>query len=137
MTTPGNRLRALIADERILVAPGAYEAITARSLESRGVDASHMTGAGTVKRSTRSAGQWRRRNNRDGGEHCLHRSGGVAAVCCDFDTGYGTYLTTERLQEIGFSTVIFPMLAFRSMLEAVDDALVELRDRGTQVDMIA
>ena len=45
---PGARLRALIDAPEILVAPGAYDAITARVIEQAGFSAVYMTGAGTV-----------------------------------------------------------------------------------------
>jgi 2-methylisocitrate lyase-like PEP mutase family enzyme len=41
------RLRQLIADPEILVAPGAYDGITARLIEQAGFAALYMTGAGT------------------------------------------------------------------------------------------
>ena len=262
MSTPGHRLRALIDDEQILVAPGAYDAITARLIESRGFRAVYMTGAGTVNA---------RLGLPDNGVATMTEMAENAAciaqavsvpVFCDIDTGYGNainvmrtvrsfeaagvagvhledqvspkrcghlegkeivevgemvgkiqaaiaartdddfvvmartdaaavegvdaaierarayaragadvifsealtteaeferfaaaevgapllanmtefgktpYLTTQRFQEIGYSTVIFPMLAFRTMLKAVDDALAELGEQGTQVNML-
>ena len=45
---PGSRLRALVEAPEILVAPGAYDAITARVIERAGFPAVYMTGAGTV-----------------------------------------------------------------------------------------
>jgi 2-methylisocitrate lyase-like PEP mutase family enzyme len=39
------RLRQLIADPEILVAPGAYDGITARLIEQAGFSALYMTGA--------------------------------------------------------------------------------------------
>jgi len=45
---PGARLRALLTAPDILVAPGAYDAITARVLAAAGFPALYMTGAGTV-----------------------------------------------------------------------------------------
>lgn len=45
---PGRRLRQLLAAPDILVAPGAYDAITARVLHRAGFEALYMTGAGTV-----------------------------------------------------------------------------------------
>jgi 2,3-dimethylmalate lyase len=41
------RLRQLIAGPEILVAPGAYDGITARLIEQAGFSALYMTGAGT------------------------------------------------------------------------------------------
>jgi methylisocitrate lyase len=42
------RLRASFAAPEILVAPGAYDAITARAVAQHGFDAVYVTGAGTV-----------------------------------------------------------------------------------------
>lgn len=63
---------------------------------------------------------------------------GVGAPLLANMTEFGKtpYLTADRFQEIGYAAVIFPMLAFRSMLKAVDDALVHLREHGTQVDLL-
>lgn len=44
--TPGARLRRLIARDEILVAPGAYDALTARLVERSGFEAVYFTGAG-------------------------------------------------------------------------------------------
>jgi 2-methylisocitrate lyase-like PEP mutase family enzyme len=44
--SPGARLRQRIAQNRILVAPGAYDALTARMVEHAGFDAVYFTGAG-------------------------------------------------------------------------------------------
>ena len=41
------RLRALLARPDMVVAPGAYDAITARLIEQAGFPAVYMTGAGT------------------------------------------------------------------------------------------
>ena len=46
--TPGRQLRRLLDRPEILVAPGAYDAITARLVAANGFEAVYMTGAGTV-----------------------------------------------------------------------------------------
>ena len=46
--SPGRRLRQLLERERLLVAPGAYDAISARLVEEAGFGAVYMTGAGTA-----------------------------------------------------------------------------------------
>lgn len=50
MTIPhaSRRLRELLARPQMLVAPGAYDCITARMIEQSGFDAVYMTGAGTA-----------------------------------------------------------------------------------------
>jgi 2-methylisocitrate lyase-like PEP mutase family enzyme len=46
--TPAARLRALLAGAPIVVAPGAYDGLTARLIAKAGFDAAYMTGAGTA-----------------------------------------------------------------------------------------
>ena len=45
---PAQKLRELLARPQMLVAPGAYDCITARMIEQAGFDAVYMTGAGTA-----------------------------------------------------------------------------------------
>lgn len=42
------RLRQLLASEKLIVAPGAYDCISARAIEQSGFDACYMTGSGTA-----------------------------------------------------------------------------------------
>ncbi|GAA5233127.1 isocitrate lyase/PEP mutase family protein [Verticiella sediminum] len=42
-----SKLRALLQREQLLVAPGAYDAISARTIEQAGFEAVYMTGSGT------------------------------------------------------------------------------------------
>jgi 2-methylisocitrate lyase-like PEP mutase family enzyme len=44
----GARLRALLARDQLVVAPGAYDCLTARLVEQAGFPAVYMTGAGTA-----------------------------------------------------------------------------------------
>jgi 2-methylisocitrate lyase-like PEP mutase family enzyme len=46
--TAGARLRELLAGEELVVAPGAYDALTARLVAQAGFPAPYMTGAGTA-----------------------------------------------------------------------------------------
>jgi 2-methylisocitrate lyase-like PEP mutase family enzyme len=46
--TMAERLRQLLAQEGLIVAPGAYDALTARLVEQAGFPAVYMTGAGTA-----------------------------------------------------------------------------------------
>ncbi|MPZ88866.1 MAG: methylisocitrate lyase [Nitriliruptorales bacterium] len=260
--SPGRRLRTLIERDEILVAPGAYDAITGRLIEANGYEAVYMTGGGTVNAHLGLP---------DTGlatmTEMVENAGRIAQavsvpVICDADTGYGNavntmrtvrayeaagvagihiedqvapkrcghldgkqivpveemtgkvraaaearadddfviiartdapavegvdkaierarsyvaagadvifsealtseeefrrfadagvgapllanmtefgktpYLSTGQFQDIGYSVVIFPMLAFRTMVKAVDNALGELRARGTQTGML-
>ena len=45
---PATRLRELLGRDGLLVAPGAYDCITARLIEQAGFDVVYMTGAGTA-----------------------------------------------------------------------------------------
>lgn len=47
-SSPGYRLRGLLAREQILVVPGAFDALSARLAERAGFEAVYMSGAGTV-----------------------------------------------------------------------------------------
>ena len=50
MTTnekPASRLRKLLQDPGIIIAPGAYDCLTARIIQQAGFPAVYMTGAGT------------------------------------------------------------------------------------------
>lgn len=261
-TTRTRRLRDLIAADEILVAPGAYDAITARLIQANGFHAVYMTGAGTINARLglpdNSTGTMTEMVDN---ARCIAQAVDIP-VFCDIDTGYGNainvmrtiremetagvagvhledqvapkkcghlegkeivpvaemvgklkaaqearrdddfvimartdaaavegvdaaierarayaaagadvifsealtaeeeferfaaadvgapllanmtefgktpYLPAERYQEIGYAAVIFPMLAFRSMLKAVDDSLKVLREHGTQVDIL-
>ena len=42
------RLRALLAREEIIVAPGAYDAVSALTIQQAGFTAVYMTGSGTA-----------------------------------------------------------------------------------------
>ena len=44
----GTELRRMLAEDRLLVAPGAYDCITARLIARAGFRAVYMTGAGTA-----------------------------------------------------------------------------------------
>lgn len=48
LKNPARQLRELLARPQMLIAPGAYDCITARMIEQAGFDAVYMTGAGTA-----------------------------------------------------------------------------------------
>ena len=48
MPTNAARLRALLAGQDMVIAPGAYDGITARLIDQAGFPAVYMTGAGTA-----------------------------------------------------------------------------------------
>ena len=50
--------------------------------------------------------------------------------------GKTPYLPASRFQELGYAVVIFPMMAFRLMLRAVDEGMAELAASGTQAGLV-
>ncbi len=50
--------------------------------------------------------------------------------------GRTPYLNAERFEQLGFDVVIFPMMAFRLMLGAVDAGLAHLAASGSQVELL-
>lgn len=93
--TPTARLRQLLVGPEMLVAPGAYDGITARLIEQAGFSALYMTGAGT----SASFGL------PDYGLLTMTEMVGNAAritaatalpLIADADTGYGTELNVVR-----------------------------------------
>lgn len=61
---------------------------------------------------------------------------GVPLLANMTEFGKTPYLTAAQFEDLGFDVVIFPMLAFRMMLGAVDAAMGELAARGTQQGLI-
>ena len=95
------RLRALLADEsRILVCPGVYDGLTARTALEVGFDALYMTGAGTTMSRLGMAdlGVATLNDMRDnaGMIAALDRS---VPLIADADTGYGGPLMVKRTVE--------------------------------------
>lgn len=95
MTAPRQRLRAMLRDGEMIVAPGAYDGATAMLVEAAGYDAVYMTGAGVsstfglpdygLLTLTEMAGQAGR----------LARAVSIPVIA-DADTGYGNELNVTR-----------------------------------------
>src|SRR3954469_24301823 len=90
-----SRLRELLAGDDLVVAPGAYDALTARMIQDAGFPAVYMTGAGTA------AGM----GYPDYGLLTMSEMAGNAAriaaavsvpVIADADTGFGNELNVVR-----------------------------------------
>jgi 2-methylisocitrate lyase-like PEP mutase family enzyme len=93
--TPGARLRELLAGDELVVAPGAYDALTARLVEQAGFPAVYMTGAGT------SAGlgfpDYGLLTMSEMADNVGRLAGAVSIpVIADADTGYGNELNVVR-----------------------------------------
>ncbi len=93
--TPAARFRELLRRDGMIVAPGAYDCITARMIARAGFECIYMTGAGTAAT----------RGNPDFGHgtisEIVYKAGRnaatfVLAVIADADTGYGNELNTVR-----------------------------------------
>jgi methylisocitrate lyase len=52
------------------------------------------------------------------------------------DFGQTPYLTVDQFAAMGYQIVIFPVTTFRVMMKAVRDCLVEIKEKGTQVDFL-
>ncbi len=96
MTTGTRGLRDLFASDDILVAPGAYDAITAKVIEHAGFAAVYMTGAGTV-----NAHLGLPDNGIASATEMVENAARIAdavrvPVFCDADTGYGNALNVIR-----------------------------------------
>jgi 2-methylisocitrate lyase-like PEP mutase family enzyme len=93
--TGAGRLRSLLRDESLIAAPGAYDGITAKSVERAGFPAVYMTGAGTA--ATFGYPDYGLITMSEMAEN----AGRIAAavnlpVIADADTGYGNELNVVR-----------------------------------------
>jgi 2-methylisocitrate lyase-like PEP mutase family enzyme len=89
------RLRALLAAEAMVVAPGAYDAITARLIAQAGFSAVYMTGAGTAATlGFPDYGLVTMTEMVDNAARIARASG--LPLIADADTGYGNELNVVR-----------------------------------------
>jgi 2-methylisocitrate lyase-like PEP mutase family enzyme len=89
------RLRALLAQEGMVVAPGAYECIGARVIEQAGFSAVYMTGAGTA--ATLGYPDYGLITMSEMAENAGRLAAAVRVpVIADADTGYGNELNVTR-----------------------------------------
>jgi 2-methylisocitrate lyase-like PEP mutase family enzyme len=94
MTTAA-RLRQLLRREQMLLAPGAYDCITARTIAQAGFDAVYMTGAGTA--ATLGYPDYGLLTMSEMAENAGRLAAAVdLPVIADADTGYGNELNTTR-----------------------------------------
>jgi 2-methylisocitrate lyase-like PEP mutase family enzyme len=99
MTSPSpsaaKRLRALLQQQGLLIAPGAYECIGARVIEQAGFAAVCMTGAGTA--ATLGYPDYGLVTMSEMAENAGRIAGAVRVpVIADADTGYGNELNVTR-----------------------------------------
>ena len=92
---PGRRLRDLLAGPELVVAPGAYDAITARAVQRAGWPAVYMTGAGTA--ATVGYPDYGLLGMSEMAEAVGRMTDAVdIPVIADADTGYGNELNVTR-----------------------------------------
>jgi 2-methylisocitrate lyase-like PEP mutase family enzyme len=92
---PISQLRALLNGEDIVVAPGAYDGITAKLIAQAGFSAAYMTGAGTAASfGYPDFGLITMTEMADNAARIVRASG--LPVIADADTGYGNELNAFR-----------------------------------------
>src|SRR5271156_1547422 len=93
--TRSSRLRALLQRDGMIVAPGAYDCITAKLIEQAGVAAVYMTGAGTA--ATLGYPDFGLLPMSEMGAYAACTAAAVALpVIADAYTGYGNELNVFR-----------------------------------------
>src|SRR5215211_5894082 len=91
----GARLRELLAGDELVVAPGAYDALTARLVEQAGFPAVYMTGAGTA--AGLGFPDYGLLTMSEMADNVARMAGAVSIpVIADADTGYGNELNVVR-----------------------------------------
>jgi 2-methylisocitrate lyase-like PEP mutase family enzyme len=92
---PAARLRQLLRQEQMLVAPGAYDCITARTIAQAGFAAVYMTGAGTA--ATLGYPDYGLVTMSEMADNAGRLTSAVdVPVIADADTGYGNELNATR-----------------------------------------
>jgi len=94
MTAPA-RLRRLLSEKKIIVAPGVYDGITARLTEQAGYAAAYMTGAGTSMARGYPDFGLLTMNEMTENAGAIARSISLPLIA-DADTGYGNELNVVR-----------------------------------------
>lgn len=95
MMNKATQLRTLLAGEKMVIAPGVYDGITARLVELAGFSAAYMTGAGTsLSRGYPDLGLLTM-SEMAGNAEVITRTIGLPLIA-DADTGYGNELNVTR-----------------------------------------
>src|ERR687886_2562277 len=93
--TGAARLRELLAAGELVVAPGAYDALTARLIEQAGFPAVYMTGAGTA--ATLGYPDYGLLTMSEMADNVGRLASAVSVpLIADADTGYGNELNVVR-----------------------------------------
>src|SRR3954471_24701494 len=94
--TTAKRLRELLAAPDMLVAPGAYDGITAKLIEQAGFSALYMTGAGTAASFGLPDYGLLTMTEMVGNAARITAATSTLPLIADGDTGYGTELNVVR-----------------------------------------
>ncbi|HEY1794663.1 MAG TPA: isocitrate lyase/PEP mutase family protein [Stellaceae bacterium] len=95
MTTQASRFRELLRQDGMVVAPGAYDCVTARTIARAGFDCVYMTGAGTA--ATLGYPDFGLVTMTEMVDNAARIAAAVdVPVIADADTGYGNELNTVR-----------------------------------------
>lgn len=93
--TRAGRLRQLLAQDSLVVAPGAYDGMTARLVEQHGFPAVYMTGAGTA--ATLGYPDYGLVTQTEMVDNAARMADAVSIpLIADADTGYGNELNVTR-----------------------------------------
>jgi methylisocitrate lyase len=96
MTKSSTCLRELLARDEILVAPGAYDALTARLIQEAGFEAVYLSGAG-VSFATLGLPDIGLLTLTEMANHVAYVANAVSLpVIADADTGYGNAINVQR-----------------------------------------
>ena len=93
--TPTSQLRALLRGEDIIIAPGAYDGITAKLIAQAGFPVAYMTGAGTAASLGYPDFGLVTMTEMADNAGCIARASGLPVIA-DADTGYGNELNAFR-----------------------------------------
>ena len=97
--TAGARLRELLAGEALVVAPGAYDCLTAGLVEQAGFPVVYMTGAGTA--ASLGYPDYGLVTMSEMAANAARIAGAVAVpVIADADTGFGNELNVVRTARV-------------------------------------
>ncbi len=90
------RLRKMIGEKRLIIAPGAFDALSARLIEQAGFSALYVTGAGVAssRLGVPDIGLTTMTEMLDAARNIVNAVG--IPVICDMDTGYGNALNLMR-----------------------------------------
>ncbi len=129
--TQANRFRSLLDRDGMVVAPGAYDCITAKLIEQSGFDAVYMTGAGTA--ATLGYPDFGLLTMSEMVGNARHIAAAVELpVIADADTGYGNELnvfrTVRAYETAGVAGIHIEDQGFPKKCGHLDDKEIVLRE---------